>query len=156
MNILRVVVESAGARYACPAVPALEDGRTPIWKCGKCGRGTVQPQLDAECLVCHAVVRDVTIRARDPVTEPWPPEVNPLHVAAMMELNRPTGEPSIFRSNDAPEVRRLLTRTEPTCYVCHRELDSLRVTWAHRDGALRSLHRACVRPTPRVHGVVVR
>ena len=44
----------------------------------------------------------------------------------------------------------------PTCYVCGREIDSLRVTWAHRDGALRSLHRACVRPTPRVHGVVVR
>lgn len=44
----------------------------------------------------------------------------------------------------------------PTCYACGRELDSLRVTWAHRDGALRPMHRACVRPTPRVHGVVVR
>jgi len=45
----------------------------------------------------------------------------------------------------------------PTCcYACGREIDSLRVTWAHRDGALRPLHRGCVRPTPRVHGVVVR
>ena len=45
---------------------------------------------------------------------------------------------------------------QPTCYACGRELDSLRVTWAHRDGILRPMHRACVHPTPRVHGVVIR
>jgi hypothetical protein len=57
---------------------------------------------------------------------------------------------------DPRPTRQKTTAVEPVCYACGQEIDSLRVTWAHRNGALRSLHRACVQPTPRVHGVVIR
>jgi len=70
---------------------------------------------------------------------------------AFARMGRP-----ILEAGGSVEPEREHFSGHPTCYACGREIDSLRVTWAHRDGALRSMHRTCVRPTPRVHGVVVR